>query len=92
MLLGVGIEIPDYPISNSRRHLRVQVARWRENLIDLETVVDDTRHALERAVRERNEAALHLAHLVERYTHLTSVADGVPWTTEHISIAVIVRQ
>lgn len=82
----------EYPIPISRRQ-RAQIARWRENVIDLDVVVDDRRQDLDRAadalrnaVRERDRAAAHLQHLIECY------ADAVPpWTTEHKACGLIVR-
>nr|ALS92292.1 MetaGeneMark_Unknown Function [uncultured bacterium] len=55
-----------------RRDLRVHIARWRENVLDLDLVVDDKREAeriafSERrdAERDRDRAVVHLAHLIE---------------------------
>jgi hypothetical protein len=51
--------------------LREAIVRWRENVLDLDLVVDDKRTAvdlaideLRTAVRERDRAAVHLAHLI----------------------------
>ena len=48
------------------------IERWRDNVIDLDRLVDDRRadvvsavEALRAAVRERDRAACHLAHLLE---------------------------
>jgi hypothetical protein len=60
------------PTGSSPRKLHASIERWRDNLIDLETLVDDKRQAVDReidglrvAVRERDRAARHLASLVE---------------------------
>jgi predicted sulfurtransferase len=59
-------------MTRSRLPHGAAVARWRENLIDLDVVVEDARQRVEAAlaewrdaVRERDRAAAHLAHLVE---------------------------
>ena len=52
--------------------LAAQVRLWRENVLDLDVLVDDKRAAaslavyeLREAVRERDRAAVHLAHLID---------------------------
>ena len=61
------------------------IARWRENLIDLDVVVDDKRRLVEDALdelrvalRERNRAARHLAHLVD-WAACTAVPQREVW-------------
>jgi hypothetical protein len=56
----------------TRRELLAAIALWRENVFDLDIVVDDRRSDEERsaeatrvAVRERDRAAEHLAQLIE---------------------------
>lgn len=56
----------------TRRKLRASIELWRNNLIDLETSVNDKRQAVDRtlheffaAVRERDRAAAHLAQLID---------------------------
>lgn len=59
------------PDACARRNYRAEVERWRDNLLDLETIVDDKRRALDFAVDElhvavleRDRAAAHLTRLV----------------------------
>lgn len=65
-----------------RRHRRTpcvpsaQIEVWRETVIDLDTIVDDKRRALDRAllelrvaVRDRDRAVTHLAHLIDLALH-----------------------
>jgi len=58
-------------VKTTQHDLVPEIARWRENLLDFELVVDDKRQAIDRAldelraaVRERDRAAAHLQHLV----------------------------
>jgi hypothetical protein len=56
--------------------MATQIQVWRENVIDLDIVVDDKRRDLSRvllelreAVGERDRAAAHLGHLIDAALH-----------------------
>lgn len=67
----------------TRRELLDQIALWRENLIDLDTVVDDKRQVYARSGDDHDREALvvaegelergqrHLAHLMAMYDELS---------------------
>jgi hypothetical protein len=66
------------PVPTGKRpSLIAQIASWRENLLDLDIVVDDCRRDVDRAVedlraavKERDRAALHLAHLIAMHAEM----------------------
>jgi hypothetical protein len=62
--------------------LRASIAQWRDIVLDREIVVDDCRRTLDRdvdafrvAVRERDRAAIHLAHLIDLDDEIACVAE-----------------
>jgi hypothetical protein len=66
----------------TRRQLREAIERWRNNVIDLDVLVDDKRLALNRAVdelrvavRERDRGTEHLARLIDWSDEVEAVAE-----------------
>jgi hypothetical protein len=64
--------LPRRTNARTSARLRVSIGRWRDELIDLDTAVDDARRhvnaaveQLQTAVRERDRARVHLTRLVE---------------------------
>jgi hypothetical protein len=66
------MEATAYPTTTTPRNLAAHIQHWRDTVLDLDILVDDTRHDVDRAVdafraavQERQRAAVHLAHLLE---------------------------
>ena len=73
--------IPRISGTVNRRTLAGHIARWREHVIDHDSLVDDKRravdhavHELRLAVRERDRAADRLAHLLELHEQIEVAA------------------
>jgi hypothetical protein len=77
----MGTTVRTLPNRGTRRNLRAEIAQWRENVLDLDTAVDDCRRTVDAAVdafrvavRERDCAAAHLARLIDWHEELESIS------------------